>query len=238
MQAYARIRAGRAFFSITYFRPLAVSRGAKYEQLLLVKRADMPLSLSPFYRGHHFYRAVAPLRGFSAPQSPIVARFSRAITPRPRATTRVYSHTSRLSRLRGSLGTYQASLRLDEGSILAVHLVVKATGVAEVVTGAVPSPEGCRCGAAIHALATLYRDSHPNGTKIILIRRQSSPGYASATLASARAARRDRVSPFLSREPEATRVGPVGEEEVHLRPDGRNFEKRSEIKAIAPRIAL
>lgn len=70
-----------------------------------------------------------------------------------------------------SLGTYQASFRLDEGSILAVHLVVKSAGVAEVVSGAVSSPQRRRCRSAIHTLATLYRNS-TNKAKVKLILRQ------------------------------------------------------------------
>ena len=52
-------------------------------------------------------------------------------------------------------GTYQASFRLDERSILPVHFVVESAGVAEVVPGAVPPPERRRCRAAVDALAAL-----------------------------------------------------------------------------------
>lgn len=61
----------------------------------------------------------------------------------------------------------QAAFRLDEGSILTVHLVVKPTGVAEVVPGAVSSPKGCRRGAAIHALATLFTLLHLAGRRAV-----------------------------------------------------------------------
>lgn len=57
--------------------------------------------------------------------------------------------------LRRSLGTYKASFRFDERPILSVHFVVESAGVAEVMPGAVPSPEGCRCRATVDALATL-----------------------------------------------------------------------------------
>lgn len=55
-----------------------------------------------------------------------------------------------------SLGTYQASFRLDEGSILAVHLVVKSASVAEVMPSAISSPKGRRCRSTVDTLATLY----------------------------------------------------------------------------------
>lgn len=42
------------------------------------------------------------------------------------------------------------------------------------MAGAVPSPEGCRGGAAVDTLATLYRDCHPDGRKVVLIRREGS----------------------------------------------------------------
>lgn len=56
-----------------------------------------------------------------------------------------------------SLGTYQASFRLDERSVLSVHLVVESASVAEVVTSAVSSPQRRRSCAAVHTLAALCR---------------------------------------------------------------------------------
>lgn len=70
-----------------------------------------------------------------------------------------------------SLGTYQASFRLDERSILSVHLVVESAGVAEVVASAVSSPQGCWCCAAVYALATLYRCCTVKNDKPSLISR-------------------------------------------------------------------
>lgn len=54
-----------------------------------------------------------------------------------------------------SLGTYQSSFGLDEWSILPVHLVVETAGIAEVVAGSVPPPQGCRCCTTVDALTTL-----------------------------------------------------------------------------------
>lgn len=51
--------------------------------------------------------------------------------------------------------THQSSLGLYEGPILSVHLVVETAGVAEVVSGAVPSPQRRRRGPAVDALAAL-----------------------------------------------------------------------------------
>lgn len=51
--------------------------------------------------------------------------------------------------------TYQSSLWLDQRSILSVHFVVEATGVAQIVSSAVASPQRRWGGATIHALATL-----------------------------------------------------------------------------------
>ena len=53
------------------------------------------------------------------------------------------------------MSTHQSSLRLDEGPILSVHLVVESAGVAEVVSGTVPPPQRRRRRAAVDALATL-----------------------------------------------------------------------------------
>lgn len=59
--------------------------------------------------------------------------------------------------LGGCSCTYQSSLWLDQRSILSVHLVVEATGVAQIVPSAVASPQRCRGGATIDALATLCK---------------------------------------------------------------------------------
>ena len=45
--------------------------------------------------------------------------------------------------------------RLDQGAVHAVHLVVEAAGVAEVVAGAVAAPQRRRNGATVDALAAL-----------------------------------------------------------------------------------
>jgi len=49
-------------------------------------------------------------------------------------------------------GGHSGVLWLDERAVGAVHLVVEATGVAEVVARVVASPEGGGGGAAVHAL--------------------------------------------------------------------------------------
>ena len=51
--------------------------------------------------------------------------------------------------------TYQFALGLDEGPVLAVHLVVEAAGVAQVVPVPVPPPQWRRCGATVHTLTAL-----------------------------------------------------------------------------------
>ena len=53
------------------------------------------------------------------------------------------------------VGTYHALLGLDEGSVLSVHLVVEAAGVAQVVTVAVASPQRRRSSAAVDAFTAL-----------------------------------------------------------------------------------
>lgn len=49
----------------------------------------------------------------------------------------------------------QSALGLDEGPVLAVHLVVEAAGVAQVVARPVPPPQGRGRGSAVHTLAAL-----------------------------------------------------------------------------------
>lgn len=51
--------------------------------------------------------------------------------------------------------SYQALLWLDEWPVDAVHLVVEAAGVAQVVSGAVPAPQRRGHGAAVDALPAL-----------------------------------------------------------------------------------
>ena len=50
---------------------------------------------------------------------------------------------------------YQSSGLLHQGPVHAVHLVVEAAGVAQVVSGAVSTPQGGVYGAAIDALPAL-----------------------------------------------------------------------------------
>lgn len=51
--------------------------------------------------------------------------------------------------------SHQSFLRLDERPVDAVHLVVQAAGVAQVVAGAVPAPQRRGHGAAVDALPSL-----------------------------------------------------------------------------------
>ena len=70
---------------------------------------------------------------------------------------RVHSHqdAQEMSRSRKLLGTYQASFRLDERPVLSVHLMIEPTRVAKVVSCAIASPERCRGGPTVNALAAL-----------------------------------------------------------------------------------
>lgn len=54
-----------------------------------------------------------------------------------------------------SSGSRQSAFGFDEGSVLAVHLVVKPTGITQVMSSAVTSPQRCRGGSAVHTLAAL-----------------------------------------------------------------------------------
>ena len=49
---------------------------------------------------------------------------------------------------------YKASLRLDQGTVKSVHLVVETTRVAQVVSSAVPSPKGRGNGATVDTFST------------------------------------------------------------------------------------
>lgn len=51
--------------------------------------------------------------------------------------------------------THQSAFGLDQGPVLAVHLVVEAAGVAEVVARPVPPPQRRGGGSAVHTLAAL-----------------------------------------------------------------------------------
>ena len=51
--------------------------------------------------------------------------------------------------------THQSPLGLDQRPVLAVHLVVEAAGVAEVVSVPVTTPQRSGGGPAVHALTTL-----------------------------------------------------------------------------------
>jgi len=51
--------------------------------------------------------------------------------------------------------TDQSTFRLDERTVLSVHLVVESAGVAQVVPGTVPTPERRGCRTAVDAFTTL-----------------------------------------------------------------------------------
>ena len=53
--------------------------------------------------------------------------------------------------------THQSPLGLDQRPVLAVHLVVEATGIAEVVAVAVTTPQRGRGGAAVDTLTALWK---------------------------------------------------------------------------------
>ena len=57
--------------------------------------------------------------------------------------------------LMSSKFTHQASLGFDERSVDAVHLVIKSTSVAQVVTSTIPPPEGGWHCPTVHALSPL-----------------------------------------------------------------------------------
>lgn len=53
--------------------------------------------------------------------------------------------------------THQPSLRFDERSVDAVHLMVQSTCIAQVVAGTIPPPEGGRHRPAVHTLSSLSK---------------------------------------------------------------------------------
>lgn len=56
---------------------------------------------------------------------------------------------------RRTWGTHQSAFGFDEGSVLAVHLVVQAAGVAQVVSSVVTSPQRRGGGPTVHTLTAL-----------------------------------------------------------------------------------
>lgn len=70
------------------------------------------------------------------------------------------THTYTLHTLLYTHGTHQPALGFDERSVLAVHLVVQPAGVAQVVSGAVASPQRRGGGSAVHTLAALWWRTH------------------------------------------------------------------------------
>lgn len=54
-------------------------------------------------------------------------------------------------------GTHQPAFGLDQRSVLAVHFVVQPAGVAQIVSGAVTSPQRRRGGSTVYTLAALWR---------------------------------------------------------------------------------
>lgn len=58
---------------------------------------------------------------------------------------------------KGSAVTHQPSLRFDERSVDAIHLVVQSAGIAQIVASPIPPPEGGRHRPAVHTLSTLSK---------------------------------------------------------------------------------
>lgn len=56
----------------------------------------------------------------------------------------------------GRAWCYQALLGPDERPVLPIHLVIEATGVAQVVACPVPPPQWCRRCSAVHAFSGLW----------------------------------------------------------------------------------
>jgi len=59
-------------------------------------------------------------------------------------------------------GTYQASFRFDERSVLSVHFVIKTTRVAQVMTGTITTPQRCRRRSTVDALTTFWLHTFNN----------------------------------------------------------------------------
>ena len=57
------------------------------------------------------------------------------------------------------IGSYQSLLGADQGSVLAVHLVVQSTGVAQVVARTIPAPQRGGCGSTVNTLSGLCSKS-------------------------------------------------------------------------------
>lgn len=56
----------------------------------------------------------------------------------------------------GPLADNQSLLGSDQGSVLAVHLVVQSTGVAQVVACTIPTPQRGGCGSTVNTLSGLW----------------------------------------------------------------------------------
>lgn len=57
------------------------------------------------------------------------------------------------------VSTYQTSLRLDQRPPGAIHLVVKSTGVAQIVAGSITAPEWRGDGSTVDTLTALAKMS-------------------------------------------------------------------------------
>ena len=54
---------------------------------------------------------------------------------------------------------YQSSLGLDKRPVLSVHFIIETTGIAEIVTIAVPPPQRCRGRPAVHTFSPLWNNN-------------------------------------------------------------------------------
>jgi hypothetical protein len=60
-------------------------------------------------------------------------------------------------KMNSCLVTYQPSLGFDEGSVYTVHLMVKSTGVTQVVARTIPSPQWGGHRPTVHTLTPLSK---------------------------------------------------------------------------------
>ncbi len=103
--------------------------------------------------------------------------------------------------LEGS-STHQSALWLDKGPVLAVHLVVQAARVAEVVARSVPPPQRGGGGSAVHTFTPLCAQNSSGGKqREIYIIKRSTLIYNTGTQGHAKARSGQRKkSPKLIRQ--------------------------------------
>ena len=107
---------------------------------------------------HRFSIRVSPPQGCRVRSTIATARaftFSRGLKLDSLNTSNIFNKIT-------AILTHQASLRFHEWSIGSIHLIIEATGITEIVTITITSPQWSWGCSTVHTFTTFWNSLHMN----------------------------------------------------------------------------